>query len=65
MRLFSSCGQQGLLSSFDGRASAAGTSVVVERGSLGAWAPGVVACGLSSFGSQALECGFSSCGSWA
>ena len=65
MRLFSSCGQQGLLSSCDGRASAAVTSVVAERGPLGAWAPGVVACGLSSFGSRAVECGFSSCGAWA
>ena len=54
-----------LLSSCDGRASAAVTSVVVECGPLGAWAPGVVACGLSSFCSRVVECVFSSCGEWA
>ena len=32
---------------------------------LGTWAPVVVARGLSSCGSQALECRLSSCGAWA
>ena len=31
---------------------------------LGAWASVVVACGLSSCGSRALECRLSSCGAW-
>ena len=31
---------------------------------LGSWASVVAACGLSSRGSQALECGLSSCGPW-
>ena len=34
-------------------------------GTLGVWASVVVACGLSSYGSRALEGRLSSCGAWA
>ena len=40
-------------------------SLVAEPGALGARASVVVARGLSSCGSRALECRLSSCGAWA
>ena len=38
---------------------------LVEHGLQGLWAPALVACGLSSCVSQALEHRLSSCGAWA
>lgn len=42
-------------------------SLVAEQGlwAAGVWASVVAASGLNSFGSQALEQGLSSCGTWA
>ena len=59
--LFSSCGEQGLLF-----VAVCGLLIAVASRcgarALGAWASVVVACGLSSCGSQALERRLSSCG---
>ena len=55
-RVFSSCGAQ---------ASHCGGFSCCGAWALGAWASVVVACGLSSCGSQALERRLSSCGAWA
>ena len=64
-RAFSSCGERGLLFRCGSRAShCSGFSCCGARAP-GAWAPVVVARGLSSCGSQALERRLSSCGSWA
>ena len=58
------CGEQGLLSSCGARAShchgfSRGAQVLGTQASVSA------ACGLSNCGSQALEWGLSSCGTWA
>ena len=57
-RLFSSCGEQALLSSWEGWASL----VALEHGLQGAWASGAGTLKLNSCGSWALEHGLSSCG---
>ena len=63
-RDFSSCGEQGLLF-----VSVRGLLIVVASRcgvrALGTQASVVVAHGLSSCGSRALECTLSSCGAWA
>ena len=47
------------------RASLCGAFSCCGAWALGTWASVVVAHGLSSCGSQALECRLSSCGVWA
>ena len=42
-----------------------GATLCCSAWALGAWASVVVACGLSSCGSRALERRLSSCGAWA
>ena len=64
VQTFSGCGNWGLLSSCDAPASCAGFSCC-EAWGLGMQASVVVACGLGSCGSQALEHRLSSCGAWA
>ena len=59
---FSSCGEQGLLFVAVRGLLIAVASLVVE---LGARASVVVACGLSSCGSWAVEQRLTSCGAWA
>ena len=63
--LFSSCGEWGLLCSCSVQALAVEAFLVAERGLQGTWASVVLACGLSSCSSQALEHQLSSCGIWA
>ena len=63
VRAFSSCSEWGLL--FVARASHCGGFFCCTAWALGAWASVVVAHGLSSCGSQALERRFSSCGARA
>ena len=61
---FSSCGERGLL--FPAvRGLLTAVASCCGAGALGAWASIVVACGLSSCGSQALERRLSSFGAWA
>ena len=61
---FSSCGEQGLLFvAVHGLLTAMASYCGAQA--LGARAPVVVACRLSSCGSQALEHRLSSCGAWA
>ena len=63
--LFSSCGERGLLLvAVCGLLICGGFSCCGAR-ALGAWASVVVARGLSSCGSLALECRLSSCDAWA
>ena len=62
---FSSCGELGLLFRCGARASHCGGFSCCGAQALGAWASVVVAHGLSSCGSRALECRLSSCGAWA
>ena len=62
---FSSCSEQGLLFIAMHRLLIAVASLVAEHGALGAQASVVVAHGLSSCGSRALERRLSSCGARA
>ena len=63
---FSSCGERGLLFIVVHRLLVAVVSLVCCRArALGAWVSVVVARGLSSGGSWALEHRLSSCGAWA
>ena len=55
MQTLSSCSEEGLLSSCGVRTSHAVASLVTELGLVG----------FGRCGSQALECGLSSCGTWA
>ena len=64
-RAFSSCGEQGLLFVVVCKLLIAVTSLCCGARALGTWASVVVACELSSCGSQALESRLSSCGSRA
>ena len=64
-RAFSSCGNWGLLFVAVRGLLIAEASLCFGAWALGAWASVVVACGLSSCGSQALERRLSSCGMWA
>ena len=64
MQAFSSCGERGLLFVAVRRLLIAVASLVAEH-RLGMRASVVVACGLSSCGSQALERRLSSCGTRA
>ena len=61
---FSSCGAQGLLFVVHGLLIAVG-SFVGGHGLSGEWASVAEACGLTGFGSQALEHRLSGCGAWA
>ena len=65
MRAFSGCVEQGPLSSFGVRLLIVVASLVVEHRLQGTRASVVVAYGLSSFGSWALEHRLDSCGAWA
>ena len=62
---FSSCGERGLLFRCGAWASHCGGFSCCRARALSAWASVVVACGLSSCGSRALERRLSSCGTWA
>ena len=63
---FSSCGERGLLFvALHGLLIAVASLVVCRAQALGVQASVVVACGLSSCGSQALERSLSSCGAQA
>ena len=62
---FSSCGERGLLFIVVCGLLIAVASLVAEHRPSSAWASVVVACGLSSCGSQALECRLGSCGALA
>ena len=63
-RVFSSCGERGLLFlAVRGLLIAVASRCGAQA--LGTWASVVVACGLGSCGSRALERGLSSCGTWA
>ena len=66
MRTFSGCGEWGLLSSCSARAPHCSGFFYYRAQAPGAWASGVAACELISYGLQAPEgAGFSSCGSQA
>ena len=66
VQAFSSCGERGLLFvALRGLLIAVASLVVCRAQALGARASVVVACGLSSCGSQALERRLSSCGAQA
>ena len=63
---FSSCGERGLLFvALRGLLIAVASLVVCRTQALGMWASVVVACGVSSCGSRALERSLSSCGARA
>ena len=62
---FSSCSERGLLFVAVRGLLIAVASLVVKAWALGVWASVVVVRGLSSCGSQALECRFRSCGARA
>ena len=64
-RVFSSCGEQGLLFAAVRGLLIAVASLVGGAQALGVWASVVVACRLSSYGSRALESRLSSCGARA
>ena len=65
VRVFCSCGEQGLLFVEMHRLLIAMTSVVAEHGSQDTRASVVASSGLSSCDSRALGCWLSSCGTWA
>ena len=65
VQVFSSCSEQGLLFDAVRGLLIVVASPVAEHQLQGVWASVVVARGLSSCGSQALECRLSSCGTWA
>ena len=64
VRVFSSCGERGLLFVVVRGLLIEVASLVAEHGFVGFSSCGV-ACGLSSCGLRALERRFSSCGAWA
>ena len=64
VRAFSSCGKWGLLFIALCGLLIAVACLCCGAQALGAWASVVVAHGLSSCGSWALECRLSSCGTW-
>ena len=64
-RAFFSCGKRGLLFVAVHVLLIAVACLCYGARALGMWASVVVAHGLSSCGSQALECRLSSCGAWA
>ena len=65
VQVFSSCGEQGLLFIAVHRLLIVVASLCCAAQDLGTRASVVVARGLSSCGSWALECRLSSCGAWA
>ena len=65
MRAFSSCGERGATLCCGARAPHCGDFSCCRARALGTWASVVVARGLSSCGSWALECRLSSCGAQA